>query len=451
VAAPPAAMDLTFLYVLFAIIVVIAAIAGAYALSRRPKARPGEAPEAGPPESRAEIAPVVVPGSERLPPPQPPPTAAEVESQISAAKVEVVDLEQLGIETVRTTKMLGLAESFLADGNLEMASQYAKKTVKLARDMRSRKESEIDEDAARRFITETQKMLDGMDASGINVKPVKKLMGLAISFMADGNYVTGTQYSKKVRKMLDEIRHRQQMPPVTREALDHEIGAAAAMIDLLRKAGDDPSTPEEELGTARMFLEEDDLPPAMEHASKALTLAREMKETERPLSPQQWKDKVAQVRERVEKGKSEGVRVAEPAKMLKFSESFALQGNLEVATQYVRKAERLLDDMDARAKVDASRPEPVKGPPRCPRCGEEIEPEWVVCAYCNQSLKPGGKEVRVAKPVDDEEAAAGKLAKVATPVEEPPSDLAPVKRCPKCGDEVEPHWKACPSCERSLE
>jgi hypothetical protein len=154
---------------------------------------------------------------------------------------------------------------------------------------------------------------------------------------------------------------------------------------------------------------------------------------------------VAAVKSRVEKGKNEGLRVAEPAKMLKFSESFALQGNLEVATQYVRKAQKLLDDMDARARVDASKPPQAKGPPLCPRCGEETEPGWAVCAYCNLALKTPEKEVRVAKPVDDGEAVSRKEAKVATPVEDPAG------KCPRCGEAVLPHWKACPSCESPLE
>ena len=451
VRAPQSQFNYSFLYAPLSFVILIAAAAGAYVLARRRKTLPGERPDEGAPVSGAEYAPVVVPGSERLPPAPPPPTAAEIESQVAAARAEVADPDQLGIEIVRTTKMLGLAESFLAEGNLEMASQYAKKTVKLARDQRARKESEIDEDAARKFITDTQKMLDGMDASGVNVKPAKRLMGLSISFMADGNYVTGMQYSKKVRKILDELRQRQQAPPVTLDAVDREIQAAVALIAELQRAGEDHSAAEEEVGTARMFLEEDDLPPALEHASKALALARDMKEKERPLTPQQWKAKVAAVREMVERGKAEGIRVAEPAKMLKFSESFALQGNLEVATQYVRKAEKLLNDMDARARVDATKPGPTKGPLLCPRCAEEVETDWVVCAFCNMNLKAVDRQVRVAVPVDDEEAASGKVAKVARPVEEPAGEAPSAGKCPRCGGDVQPDWKGCPSCEMPLE
>jgi 6-phosphogluconolactonase (cycloisomerase 2 family) len=443
--APPDEAGLASVYGMLAVVAVIAAAAGAYILARRRTAPPAPSPEAPPSGARGE--PTVVPGSERLPPPAPPPTAEEVGLQIAAAKAEVVDLDQMGIETARTSKMLGLAESFLADGNLDMASQYARKTVKLARDQRSRKESEIDEESARRFINDTQKMLDSLDPAGTDLKPAKKLLGLSLSFMADGNYVTGMQYSKKVRKMLEEIRDRRKEPPPTREKVVKEMAAAEALAAELKRAGDDASGVEDELGTARMFLEEDDLQPALEHVLKASALGRAVKDKERPLSPQEWKEKVARVRERVEKGKNEGLRVAEPAKMLRFSESFALQGNLEVATQYVRKAEKLLDDMDARAKVDASRPGPPKGPPRCPRCSEEIEADWGVCPYCNLNLRPVEKEVRVAKPVDDDDEAARREAKIARPVEK---RAAPAK-CPSCGTDIEPGWKACPDCEEPLD
>jgi hypothetical protein len=453
----------------------------------------------GPAESHADYAPAVVPGSEKAGPPPPPLTPEEVESQIAAARGELSELEKLGVDTVRTVKMLALAESFQADGNIEMASQYAKKTAKLARDQKARRESEVDEDTARRFINETQMMLDASNASGQNVRQAKKLMGLSISFMADGNYVTGMQYSKKVRKMIDELRDREERPPLTVDSVNREMDAAEARLAELRRAGETPSQAETELDTARMFLDEGDLPPAMVHAARARTMARDMKETERPLSPQQWRDRMAILRERVERQKADGLRTAEPLKMLKFSESFALQGNLEVATQYVRKAEKLMDDIATRAKVDASKPGPDKGQMICPGCGEDIEADWVVCAYCNNILKPGAewrpgagtgiagtgepdraagqesratgaagetapkdagppergipppaKEVRVAKPVDDGEAAAGKPAKVATPVDGQDAENPAPGRCPNCGLRVQPGWAICPVCETPL-
>ncbi|MBM4248645.1 MAG: PKD domain-containing protein [Euryarchaeota archaeon] len=416
VRARPAVAEHSFLYTLLTVVLLSAAAGGVYVFIRRGRARPARALDATPSEAAAEYAPVVVPGSERFPPPPPPPTAAEVEYQIEAARAEVADLEEQGIDTVRTTKMLGLASSFLAEGNLEMAAQYAKKTVKLARDQRSRKESEVDEDAARRFVADTQQRLDELDASGFNVKPAKRLMGLSISFLADGNYITGMQYSKKVRKMLDEIAARE-AAPATREAIERDLEAAREAAGELRGRGEDTSQVDREIETARLFLDEEDLPPARERAFRALELVRGLRETERPMTPQQWKEGMAAARELVEKGRSDGLKVAEPARMLKFSESFALQGNMEVATQYLRKAERLMEEMDARARVDASRPENAKGRAVCPKCGEEVEPDWVVCAFCNQKLKEPPKKALVAKPVDDEEAASRKVAKVATVVD----------------------------------
>jgi len=92
---------------------------------------------------------------------------------------------------------------------------------------------------------------------------------------------------------------------------------------------------------------------------------------------------------------------------------------LEVASQYVRKAEKLLNDIEDRARTQVLRKDaPMIGPSRCPRCGEPTEPDWVVCAYCNTRLKaeppstadgtmpaasttPAG-EIRIARPVADD-------------------------------------------------
>ena len=512
--ASSAGFNYAYVLVPLALFLALGLAVTAYAIGRRRLARSGPAQAVGQPVSHADYAPAVVPGSERVGPPLPPPTAEEVEANIAAARGELTELDALGVETVRTVKMLALAESFLADGNLAMASQYAKKTVKLARDQKSRRESEVDEDTARRFIGETQKLLDSSNVLGANVKQAKRLMGLSISFMADGNYVTGMQYSKKVRNMLEGLRERDGRPTTDPETVKREIEAAASLLAGIGRAGEPPSQAETELDTARMFLDEGDLPPAMEHAVRARALARDMTERWRSLTPLQWKDRMAVLKERVERQRADGLKTSEPLKMLKFSESFALQGNLEVATQYIRKAEKLMDDMAARARVDASRPGPDKGRMTCPRCGEDIEADWIVCAYCNKNLKPdnegpaspepglagngtspvsggpgprapaaptmvapdlaapvtvapapvaqrperpveGGRapparEVRVARPVAEGDAAAGKVAKVAMPVEEPKPGSDAQKQCPNCGLHVEPGWAICPVCETPL-
>lgn len=364
--------------------VVASAAGGAFALIARRRRRVAPAPPPGPPGT----SPYIVPGSDRPAPPPQPLTAAEVDGQIAAAREVMAELEQLGVETSRTTKMLGLASSFLADGNLEMASQYARKTAKLARDQKQRKESEVDEETARRFVNETQRMLDRNDAAGLNVKEAKKLFGLSISFLAEGNYVTGMQYSKKVRRIIEDMLDRQAALPVTGEGVDAEMEFLKVTIAELRRAGDDTEAAEKELEMARLFFKEKDYQPAMDRVLKARSLVQDLKEKGRPFTAQQWKEKLNQLKLRVEREKDEGLRTEEPMKMLKFSESFALQGNLEVASQYIRKAEMLLNDMGDRARVDAQRREgPVKATLSCPRCGEEVEPDWMVCAFCNARLK----------------------------------------------------------------
>ena len=146
-----------------------------------------------------------------------------------------------------------------------------------------------------------------------------------------------------------------------------------------------------------------------------------------------------------------------------------------------------MDDMQARAKVDAARPDQEKGPLVCPRCGEEVEADWMVCAYCNNKMKqdvlgaeaesgartltadprqaaagepkapkvarpveegPDVSGVRIALPVAGDEGFARKAAKVARPVEEeaPP----PLLKCPGCEMDLEPEWKICPACETPI-
>ncbi|MGQ9582652.1 MAG: FG-GAP-like repeat-containing protein [Thermoplasmatota archaeon] len=366
-------------------------------------------------------APAVVPGTEVSPPP-PPATREEAEAELLAARAAIAELDEAGGDTVRASRMLGLAESFLADGNPDMAAQYARKTIRLARDQKERKESEVDEETARQFVNLTQHMLEEAETVGLEVREAKKLFGLSMSFLAEGNYVTGMQYSKKVRKILTELRERQKLT-LTREDVEREVAEAERLLEALRDDEEAGMSPEadaarESLGIARMFLEEGDLPPAMDAAMKARGTARNLMDKGRTLSPKEWKDKFRRLGGRLEEFRAEGLRTSEPQKMLKLSESFAMTGNMEVASQYIRKAEKLMRDIEARARADAAKPEPAPVL-RCPECGEEIEEDWLVCAFCNHALKPlrekgtgrSGREgrlgeegpaPRVAKPVDDD-------------------------------------------------
>jgi len=57
---------------------------------------------------------------------------------------------------------------------------------------------------------------------------------------------------------------------------------------------------------------------------------------------------------------------------------------------------------------------------KCPKCGDDIEPDWMKCPSCGAGLKGP--------------AAAPKAA----------------PKCPKCGEEVEPEWTKCPFCSSML-
>ena len=405
--------DSLFAPVAITSIAVAAGAAYAVIATRRRKrtARPGR--------GRFETVPYVIPGSETRAPPPPPPTASEVEAQIAVAREAIQEIERLGVETSRATKMLGLASSFLADDNLLMASQYSKKAAKLAKDQKQRLESEVDEETARRFVTDTQKMLEMDESAGLNIKEAKKLFGHSISFLAEGNYVTGMQYSKKVRRILEELRQRQETVPATKEAVETGLASLEASIAELRRRGEDTGEADMIVQLARTFAQEEDYQPARQHILRTKAIIAGLREKGKAFTAQQWKERSMTLKERAEMLKDDGMRTSEPLKMLKLSESFALQGNLEVASQYVRKAEKLLNDIEDRARTQVLRKDaPMIGPSRCPRCGEPTEPDWVVCAYCNTRLKaeppstadgtmpaasttPAG-EIRIARPVADD-------------------------------------------------
>ncbi|MEM3042547.1 MAG: FG-GAP-like repeat-containing protein [Thermoplasmata archaeon] len=423
VEAPPSGVNA--LYIALPVVAIAAALAGflVYAVvSRRSRAR--------------AQAPTVVPGTEYVPPP-PPATREEAEAEIAAARNAIKELEEVGVDTVRASRMLALAESFLSDGNPDMAAQYARKTMRLARDQKERKESEVDEDTARQFINLTQRMLEDAEEAGLEVREAKKLFGLSMSFLAEGNYVTGMQYSKKVRKILAELRERKAVT-LTREAVEKEQAEAGRLLALLEKEVGEEEWPElervrESIELSRMFLEEGDLEPAMEAASKARGAAKALKEGGRPLSPQEWKERLRALRARLEELRGEGLKVSEPQKMLKFSESFAMSGNMEIATQYLRKAEKLVRDMEERAGAEAVPEEKTAAPAEarapalppalalCPECGERVEEDWVVCPLCDHPLKnapppaqagQGEGAPRVARPVEN-----GGEPRVARPVQ----------------------------------
>jgi predicted RNA-binding Zn-ribbon protein involved in translation (DUF1610 family) len=70
-------------------------------------------------------------------------------------------------------------------------------------------------------------------------------------------------------------------------------------------------------------------------------------------------------------------------------------------------------------------PAPAGGPTKCPKCGEEVEPDWAKCPDCGTSLKAGAPAA-------------------------PPKAAAKAAKCPKCGEEVEPEWTKCPFCSSML-
>jgi len=82
------------------------------------------------------------------------------------------------------------------------------------------------------------------------------------------------------------------------------------------------------------------------------------------------------------------------------------------------------------AAMPAKPPSPPAAPAaagpmtKCPKCGDDIEPDWLKCPSCGLGLKGA--------------AAASKAAPKAQP------------KCPKCGEDVEPEWTKCPFCSSML-
>jgi len=91
------------------------------------------------------------------------------------------------------------------------------------------------------------------------------------------------------------------------------------------------------------------------------------------------------------------------------------------------------------AKVEAA-PAPLTN---CPKCSEEVEPDWKVCPSCDAQL--GAKVPMPPKPV-----APPKPVVRPRPKEEPKVEATVGGKCPKCGDEVETDWKVCPNCDTVL-
>ncbi len=84
--------------------------------------------------------------------------------------------------------------------------------------------------------------------------------------------------------------------------------------------------------------------------------------------------------------------------------------------------------------------EMAPGLTKCPKCGDEVEPDWKVCPSCDAPLV--SKPALPPKPVE----------KTVAPPKHPEvkKEAAAPGKCPKCGEDVEPDWKACPSCDAPL-
>ena len=117
----------------------------------------------------------------------------------------------------------------------------------------------------------------------------------------------------------------------------------------------------------------------------------------------------------------------------------------ELAETVAIKPEEIAEEEARTAPKEEPKVEAKPEGPVCPKCGDSVEPGWKVCPSCDADLKPKAevppKPLAVEKP------------KEAPPIVDKIMEKVPAAvagKCPKCGDEVEPDWKVCPSCDAPL-
>jgi hypothetical protein len=88
--------------------------------------------------------------------------------------------------------------------------------------------------------------------------------------------------------------------------------------------------------------------------------------------------------------------------------------------------------------------------PSCPQCGEEIEADWKVCPNCDTRLGEAPVKKVVVKKTPPPKKKVKEEPPPPEKEEEPEPKTEVVTKCPKCGEDVEPDWKVCPACDSKL-
>jgi PKD repeat protein len=194
-------------------------------------------------------------------------------------------------------------------------------------------QSEVEEQ-----VTAAMDAVAELKRQGLATDRAGKILALATSSFAEGRLETASKFSQKVMKIRDELVKEAAAGGTAERAAD-ELKAAQEDVEAVKSSGIESERLETEMDMARMYFEDKDYDRAVEHASKAGALARELKE----------------------KGQRDRAPPAE--------------GRKKVAVKKTVKAAVLADKA----------PE-AKTAMHCPSCGTDLEPGWKLCPVCEKPL-----------------------------------------------------------------
>lgn len=363
-----------------------------------------------------------------VPPPPPPVDENEVRAKYEDAEHKIREAEEDDADVSSAKKELEDAKTLMDAGDFVGALPMIERAHRIAVESHQRVLSEVEEDDARRFVEETEKLIRDAELEELQIREAKKLYGHAISFLEDGNYATAMQYAKKSRKLIAETREREVLKmDLSQEGVKKLLDEAKDEVEIAASKGADVSSLRDEIETAEVFLNENDLKMACQHALKVKKIAKKLGEAEekKDIEGIGLEQSIKELNEKIDEMRAEGYDTINALKMLKLAQSFIDSGNLEAARSYIKKTERILEELKERDI------EPMK----CPNCDEPIEPDWEACPVCGNPIERKEEEDKVQK--ETEETMKKEMIR---------EEL----KCPRCGEEVESDWLVCPACDTPL-
>gem|GEM_PF-3062737 len=142
---------------------------------------------------------------------------------------------------------------------------------------------------------------------------------------------------------------------------------------------------------------------------------------------------------KVEEIKSQGFDVSPALEKLNKAEQLILSKKYIEAKKYSKDAEKIAGQIRD-GTLQVPKPEEVH---KCNSCGNEVEPDWLTCPFCETPLK--------SKQSTTQPTTSSPPTTQYTPISQ--KDLEPQKGiiCRKCQNRVERDWTSCPFCGESLD